>query len=472
MDASANHPPVDPSVRRAVVFVVNLGAFVTPFMAASLNLGLPAMGRDLHMSATILGWVASAYLLSAAVFTVPFGRMADIYGRRRILLWGNIFFALFSLVSALSTNAAVMLISRVLQGMAGAMLFSTGTALLTSVFPPQERGRVLGHSVTAVYLGLAVGPFSGGLLTQHFGWRGIFVANFLLGTVLSVVTLWRLRGEWAEARGETFDVWGALMYGAALVLLMFGCSRIHQQTGLGMTALGLVGLVWFIFWEMRTPSPVLDVSLFHANPVFAFSSLAALIHYAATFAVTFMLSLYLQTTKGLTPQQSGLVLMTQPAMMASFSSWAGRLSDRIEPRILASMGMVVTTLGIFFFSFLRAGTPTGLVIANLLMLGIGFAFFSSPNANAVMGALDKRHLGVGSGILGTMRLLGQNVSMGMVMMFLALHLGSRAVGPETQTAFLQSLREIFRLLAVFGVMGVLASLVRGRVGSREGTSAK
>jgi len=467
MEVPSGHHPVDASVRHAVAFVVNLGAFLTPFMAASLSLGLPTMGRDLHMSATTLGWVASAYLLSAAVFTVPFGRMADIYGRRRILLWGNILFSLFSLVSVFAPNAAVMLVSRVLQGIAGAMLFSTGTALLTSVFPPQERGRVLGNSVTAVYLGLAIGPFAGGFVTQHFGWRGIFVTNFLLGMVLVAVTLWRLRGEWAEARGEAFDVWGAVMYGAALVTLMFGCTRLSHPTGVALLGLGLLGLAGFIFWETRTPSPVLEVSLFHANPVFAFSSLAALIHYAATFAVTFMLSLYLQTSKGLSPQQSGLVLVAQPAMMALFSSLAGRLSDRIEPRLLASMGMSVTTLGIFLFSFLHAGTATSLVIANLLMLGLGFAFFSSPNSNAVMSSLDKRRLGIGSGILGTMRLLGQNLSMGIVMMILALHLGSRAVGPETQTEFLQSLQRTFRLFAIFGVLGVCASLVRGRMHSQE-----
>jgi MFS family permease len=309
-------------------------------------------------------------------------------------------------------------------------------------------------------------------LTQHFGWRGIFIVNCLLGAILAAVTLWRLRGEWAEARGEAFDAWGALMYGVALVTLMFGCSRLSHPSGIGLAALGLVALAGFIFWETRTPSPVLEVSLFRANPVFAFSSLAALIHYAATFAVTFILSLYLQNTKGLSPQQSGLALVAQPAMMALFSSLAGRLSDRFEPRLLASLGMSVTTLGIFLLSFLRADTPTSLVIANLLMLGAGFAFFSSPNANAVMGALDKRRLGVGSGILGTMRLLGQNLSMGVVMMILALHLGSRAVGPDTQAEFMQSLQRTFQLFSVFGVLGVLASLVRGRVRSQERSSPK
>jgi len=453
----------DLAVRRAVAFVVNLGAFLTPFMAASLNLGLPAMARDLRMSATSLGWVASAYLLSAAVFTVPFGRVADIYGRRRILLYGNGLFALFSLLAVFAPSASAMLVLRVLQGMAGAMLFATGTALLTSVFPPGERGRMLGRNVTAVYLGLALGPFAGGFLTQHFGWRGIFAVNFVLGTLLVAVVLTRLRGEWAEARGEAFDRLGALIYGATLVGLMVGFSRLQTSSGVTLLALGLLGLVAFVVWETRSRSPVLDVSLFRANPVFAFSSLAALIHYAATFAVTFMLSLYLQSAKGLSPQQAGLILVVQPATMALFSPLAGRLSDRIEPRVLASLGMGLTALGIFLLSFLRDETASPAVAAELVLLGVGFAFFSSPNSNAVMSALAKRHLGVGSGILGTMRLLGQNLSMGIVMMVLALHLGSRPVIFENRAAFVHSLHLAFRLFSLLSLAGVFASLVRGRI---------
>jgi EmrB/QacA subfamily drug resistance transporter len=443
--------------------VVNLSAFLGPFMAASLNLSLPAMGRDLGMSASTLTWVASAFLLAAAVFTVPFGRMADIYGRRRILLYGNVAFAAFSLLSALAWSPAVMIVARVLQGMGSAMLFATGTALLISVFPAAERGRVLGHNVTAVYLGLALGPFLGGFLTHQFGWRSVFVVNALLGCLLVVIVMRRLHGEWAEARGESFDRSGALLYGAALVLLVLGFSRLSTLLGVALLVTGVVALVGFLAWEVRSRSPVLDVSLFRGNPVFAFSSLAALIHYSATFAVTFVLSLFLQSVQGRSAQGAGLLLVAQPAMMALFSPLAGRLSDRIEPRLLASFGMGLTALGVFLLSFLRATTSSGVILVELTLLGFGFAFFSSPNTNAVMSSLPKRQLGVGSGILGTMRLLGQNMSMGIVMMALAFYLGSRQVAPGTEQEFLRTLRVVFWIFSGLGVLGVFASLARGRV---------
>jgi EmrB/QacA subfamily drug resistance transporter len=450
-------------IRRTVAFTVNLGSFLTPFMAASLNLGLPAMGRDLAMGASALTWVASAYLLSAAVFTVPFGRIADIYGRRRILLFGNAIFAAFSLLSAIAWSPAVMIASRALQGIGGAMIFATGTALLTSVFPPGERGRVLGNNVTAVYLGLALGPFLGGFLTQHFGWRSVFLVNFLLGLVLVFAVLWKLRSEWAEARGESFDGAGALLYGAALVLLMLGFSRLASAVGVGVLLGGGLLLVGFVIWESRRSSPVLDVSLFRANVVFAFSSLAALIHYSATFAVTFILSLFLQSVQGRSPQGAGLILVAQPFMMALFSPVAGRLSDRIEPRLLASLGMSLTVAGIFLLSFLTPATSAVVILAELVLLGFGFALFSSPNTNAVMSSLDKRHLGVGSGILGTMRLLGQNLSMGIVMMVLGMLLGGRQLGPTTELAFLRALHVVFWVFSGLGVAGVFASLARGRL---------
>ena len=463
-DTAAPTPPPDTlALRRTVAFTVNLGAFLTPFMSASLNVGLPAMGRDLAMGATGLTWVAGAYLLSAAVFTVPMGRIADIYGRRRILLYGNVIFAIFSLLSAVAWSPAVMIASRALQGIGGAMLFATGTALLTSVFPPGERGRVLGKNVTAVYLGLALGPFLGGFLTQHFGWRSVFLVNFLLGLVLVLAVMWKLRGEWAEARGESFDGAGALLYGGALVLLMLGFSRLASELGVGLLLAGVALLVGFVFWETRRPSPVLDVSLFRTNPVFALSSLAALIHYSATFAVTFMLSLFLQSVQGRSPQGAGLILVAQPFMMALFSPLAGRLSDRIEPRILASFGMSLTVAGVFLLSFLHAGTTSAVILAELLLLGFGFALFSSPNTNAVMSSLDKRHLGVGSGILGTMRVLGQNLSMGIVMMVLALLLGGQPVGVATQPQFMRAVQVVFWIFSGLGVVGVFASLARGRL---------
>jgi MFS family permease len=221
--------------------------------------------------------------------------------------------------------------------------------------------------------------------------------------------------------------------------------------------------VAFALWEARTASPLLDVSLFRKNRVFALSNLAALIHYSATFAVGFLLSLYLQYIKGFTPDGAGTVLVAQPAVMALLSPFAGRLSDVIEPRVVASLGMGMTAAGLLMLTFLVPDTSLGLILAALLLLGLGFALFSSPNTNAVMGAVEKRYYGVASGILGTMRLVGQMLSMGLVMLIFALYLGKAHIRPANYHLFLAGVRTAFAVFGVLCALGVFASLARGNV---------
>ena len=196
-------------VKAAVLLVATLASFLTPFMGSSVNIALPSIGRHFGMDAVSLSWVATAYLLAAAVFLVPFGKLADIYGRKRVFTLGMMVYTVASLFLALSPSAAMLIAFRVVQGIGSAMIFGTAVAMLTSVFSPQERGRALGVNVAAVYLGLSLGPFLGGLLTEHFGWRSVFWFNVPLGLLIIAAVFWKLKAEWAEARGERFDLGGS-----------------------------------------------------------------------------------------------------------------------------------------------------------------------------------------------------------------------------------------------------------------------
>ena len=294
---------------------------------------------------------------------------------------------------------------RVIQGIGASMIFAPGVAILTSVFPAEERGKALGINVAAVYSGLSLGPVVGGFLTQHFGWRSLFILNIPLGLMILFLTFWKLKGEWAEGKGEQFDFIGAAVYGLTLISIMYGFSLLPGITGYGFILIGILGIFVLIKWETKVKHPLLNVDLFRKNAVFAFSNLAALINYSATFAVSFLLSLYLQYTKGLTPQEAGLILIAQPILQAFCSPIAGRWSDRVEPRRVASFGMALTTVGLFSFVFLSEQTTVGFIILNLILLGLGFGLFSSPNTNAVMSSVDKRFYGVASATLGTMRMI-------------------------------------------------------------------
>ena len=449
--------------KRITLLSTTLASFLVPFIGASINVALPAMGSEFSLDAISLSWITTSFLLASAAFLVPFGRLADMIGRKRVFLAGVILFSLSSLFLALSPSATWLFVFRVVQGIASAMLFSTAVAILISVYPASERGRVLGINVASVYLGLSLGPFLGGLLTQYWGWRSIFVLCVVLGVLIVFFVVWKLRGEWTGVQGESFDLVGSFIYALSLIALMYGFSSLPDLLGAGLLAGGLIGLIVFVAWETRVASPVLDLRLFRHNRVFAFSGLAALINYGATYAVSMLLSLYLQYIKGLSPRDAGLVLVAQPVMQMLFSPLAGRLSDRIEPRLIASTGMGLTAVGLLLFSFIGAGTGIGWIVAILLLMGFGFALFSSPNTNAIMGSVEKEFYGVASATVGTMRSIGQMLSMGIVMVLFAVVIGRVEITPAQYAQFLQSVKIAFGIMTALCLVGVFASLARGRV---------
>jgi EmrB/QacA subfamily drug resistance transporter len=449
--------------RRIVLLIATSASFLNPFMGSSVNIALPRIGQEFGLDAISLGWVTTVYLVSAGVLLLPFGRLADIYGRKRIFLYGISLYTLSSVLCGLAPSAGLLILFRVLQGIGGAMIFGTGVAILTSVFPPQERGKALGLNVAAVYLGLSMGPFLGGILTAQLGWRSVFLVIAPLGIVEIVLILGKLRGEWAEARGERFDGIGAVLYALMFLALIYGFSELPSRMGVLSLTAGLAGMVAFILWEVRVESPVLDIRLFQQNTVFAFSNLAALINYSATFAVSFLLSLYLQYIYGMDPQGAGSILLVQPIVQAIFSPFAGRLSDRVEPRVVASIGLSLTVVGLFLLTGLRESTPLSMVLVSLILLGLGFALFSSPNANAIMSSVERKFYGVASATMGTMRLTGQMLSMGTVMLIFALFLGRAPITPERYDLFLASVRTAFVTFALLSAGAVFASLARGEV---------
>jgi EmrB/QacA subfamily drug resistance transporter len=451
-------------LKRAVLIVSTTASFITPFMGSSINLALPEIGGEFGMDAVALGWVAASYLLAAAVFLVPFGRLADIVGRRRVFFSGSVIFTVSSALIPLAHDTTFFLAYRVLQGFGSSMIFGTNIAMLTSVYPANQRGRVLGINVAAVYVGLSVGPFAGGYLTHALGWRSIFYVNAALGALVLLLVALNIRTEWADSKGERFDIPGSLLYAFALVLVMYGFSELPSSEGYWLLAGGLAILTAFLYWESRVQQPVIPMYLFRNNLAFGFSNLAALINYSATFAVTFLLSLYLRYILGFAPVDAGLVLIAQPAMMALFSPLAGRLSDRMEPHKVASFGMLVIVVGLVMFVFLHAHSSLWFIIASLLLLGIGFALFSSPNTNAVMSSVIPKQYGVASAMLGTMRLMGQMLSMGIVMMIFAMKIGKEKITPEYYPRLMSGVRNAFIVFAILSVAGIFASLARNRNG--------
>ncbi len=430
---------------------------MNPLMGSAVNIALPKIATEFSMGAVSMSWVTMSYLLASAIFLVPFGKIADIFGRRKVFLLGNLFFMLSTIFCSISFNGLSLIISRFLQGFAGAMMFSTSMALVISAFPPQERGKAIGLNVSAVYLGLSMAPLLGGLLTEYLGWRSLFYINASVSLCITAVIYFKISYEWKEAAGEKFDYLGTFIYMPSIAALMYGFSKLPHLYAIVLTACGLAGLITFIIIEIKNPFPVLNMKLFIQNKVFASSNFSAFINYAATFAVSFVLSLYLQYVKGLSPKEAGTLLITQPVLMAFVAAIAGRISDKVNPRWLASAGMAISVVGLFMLSFLDFKTSHSYIIISLAVLGFGFGLFSSPNTNMVMSSVEKKYYGVASATLGTMRTTGMMFSMAIASLSVFLFVGENTINADNLALFIKSTQLIFIIFTILCAIGVFTS---------------
>ena len=450
------------SSRKLILALIVITSFINPFLGAAINIALPSISEEFGLGAIGMSWIAMAFLLSSAVFLVPLGKLADIRGRKLVFLLGNLLIGLSSLACALSWSGSMLIAFRAVQGIGSAMVFGTGMAIITSVYPPSERGRAIGISVTSVYVGLSLAPFLGGILTQYLGWRSIFYLTIPFELAVAGITISFLREEWADAQGEAFDLRGSIIYILSMSAFMFGLSRLPESNAIFLTVAGLLGLGLFVYTQLHTRFPVFNMELFTTNRLFAFSNLAALINYATTFAITFLLSLYLQYVLDLSPRGAGMILVTQPLCMALVASFSGSLSDRYDPRILSSAGMGVIVGGLVMLSFLDKETSLNYLVPNLALVGVGFGLFSSPNTNAIMGSVPKKYLGIASATVGTMRLTGQMISMGIATLILQLFIGNESLTVASKDLFMSSMRTTFLIFVVLCILGVFASLARGK----------
>jgi EmrB/QacA subfamily drug resistance transporter len=465
--------PLDPraaaSARPGHVLLVNfLAAWLTAFMTTAINIALPSIQTEFHLGAIALGWLPLGYILAQAALMLPFGKIGDRFGRRLLFLVGIAVFALSSVALVFANSYMPLMILRVTQGVGAAMMFSTSMAMVTLAYPPHRRGWAMGISVAAAYLGQMTGPILGGVIVYNIGWRNLFLVSGCFAFFNLGLDVWLLRrAEWKEPRPAGFDWTGSAAYAVALSALIVGLSWLPLTEGLVLLVAGIAGLSFFVWWEARARNPILVFSLFRRNRVFAFSILTALISYSSVWAVTFLMSLYLQFIKGLNAQTAGLVLIAGVVLQVLLSPFGGRLSDRIQPRWVASGGMALCVIGLLLFSFLRADTPYWYIVLALCFLGLGYAFFSGPNQNSIMGSVERRYVGFASASIGTMRMVGMAVSIAVATLIMALIVGRHDIQPADYPNLLTAIRTTFAILTGLCALGVVASLVRGEMPAHE-----
>jgi MFS family permease len=459
-----------PSEETAALGTVMVVSFLTPFMGSAVTLSIPSMGIDLGAGALLLAWVFTSYMMASAALLLPFGRLADITGRKRIFVSGIALFSAASLLCAGARSIEALIAARVLQGGAAAMFFSTGMAILTSVTPTERRGRALGLMTASVYLSLSLGPAVGGLMNHQLGWRSIFWATGAAAAISAAIAQVSLQAGRPDASGDAYDVVGTALYMPAIVAVLYGLTTLTTSPiSRYLLGGGVLLFALFVRRERSFVHPLFPVSLLLKNAVFAFSNLAALVNYSATAGLAFLISLHVQVVLGFDSRIAGLVMVAQAVPMTLLSPAAGALSDRFEPRVVASAGMALTAVGLAGLAAALGVPHVGPVVLLLVVTGLGFALFSSPNTNAVMSSVDRRDYGMAASSLSTMRLTGQALSMAVVGLLLSVYVGNAKVDTVDPARLIAAGQVAF---VVFGVMcgsGVVASLARGNVRKRGAT---
>jgi EmrB/QacA subfamily drug resistance transporter len=454
---------------------------MAPLDGSIVSVALPVMSPDVRLTFAAAMWVQAAYLLTIAVLLIPLGRLADQHGRVRFYLLGIIVFTIGSLLAALSMNGPWLIGSRIVQGVGGALMVVTSAAIVTAVFPPQERGRALGVNVMAVYIGLSVGPPLGGLLVDALGWRWIFLINLPIGLAVFIWGAMMLpRAERVE-NAPRVDYAGAALLAVFLICLLVPLTFAPQwgwaePATVGLLLLSAAALVAFVAVERRATDPVLELDLLVHNRLFAAANLAALLNYMALYAISVLTAIHLEIVQGLSATATGLLILSQPLLMAALSPFSGRLSDRIGSRVLTTGGMVTIAAGMVLLAAMPDEAPVWQVAAYLGLVGLGMAAFSAPNASAIMGSVRRDQLSVASAMMGTMRTAGQSLSVALLGGIAASQLGdlgsrllfthgdaggASALAARAVEGYAQGYRYAMLAGAALAVVGAFVSLTRG-----------
>ena len=455
-----------------VLAVVGSGVYMVTLDSGIVNVALPAITREFATSLLVAQWVILGYVLCITGLLLPAGRLADMLGRREVFLAGFLVFAAASAMCGLSPGVGWLIAARVLQGVGGALIQANTAALLTQAFPAKERGRALGLNSSIVSVGLLSGPVIGGLITQQLGWRWAFYVNLPISLVAAPLG-WRLLRPSPVIKDQRFDPVGAALFLLAAVTLLLG---LNQGETWGWTSPAIVGLLaaavactaTFLWVEGRVAQPTIDLMLFR-NRGFSAAALAAVLSFLAISSVTLLMPFYYQRVLGLRADQTGLLLIAIPATVALLAPLSGSLSDRFGSRIIASAGMAIEAIGLALLVTLpEQGTPLW-AAARLVLVGVGLAFFQSPNSSALFSSVPRSRLGMVGGFQALTRNLGQ--SLGQVVAGAAWTIVVLAVSADSVTTAVEApssaMMSGFRLVFVWSAFLALAAMVTSFVRPTE-----
>lgn len=455
---------VDNKKLNNILKVAMITAFMTTFMGSALNLSIPSLEADYNVSGTFVGWIITIYNLAVASISVPIGKLADIAGRKKFFTAGISGFIVSSFLCAISFNIWMMIVSRILQGISAAMIFSTNNAILISAFPETRRGEVLGLSTAATYIGLSIGPVVGGWLNYYFNWQSIFISSAIVGVIALVLAIRNIDKDNLKTDTVILDKKGNILYVLMISFSLYGLTSITSlKASWIFLIIGVCIGVYFVYYESKVSNPLIKIEMFSKDRNFTLSNIAALLNYGATFAISYLVSLYLQIVMEFDSHKAGLLLICMPVIQAVFSPLMGKLSDKISPSKLATEGMILCVVALLVFARINENTSIWYVVSGLVIAGFGFSLFSSPNTNAIMECVDKKDYGIANSIVATMRNYGQTASMSIVSIVMGIYVGDNQLAMVSKSTIVLTLKTIFYIFTVVCILAVIISIKRKKI---------
>jgi EmrB/QacA subfamily drug resistance transporter len=450
------------AVAKFALIIVCLGSIIGPIGMASVNIAIPDLAADLYANAKMVSWLPTLFILSSVIFMLPASKLADNYGRKKIYAYGLALNAFSSFMCGLGTSIEWVLFWRFVQGAGAAMIFSTGVAIITSVTPSHKRGAALGIAAACIYVGLTVAPAVGGWLTELWGWRSVFLFQVPIVIALLILIKMRLKGEWKNDEKTRYDWWGTCIFAVFSATLVYGLSILPHIFGMVLLVVSAISLALFILHQSRSRRPLIRVQMFRESRVFSMSLTTSLLMYASNFPLLFLMSLYLQFVKGLSPSHAGQVILVQALSMAVIAPFSGKLADKFQPRLVATLGCVIVACGLLVLSLMNTQTSVTYITSSLLLIGLGFGLFSTPNNNAIMGGVKRHEVGAASASMNLSRTLGNLFGMSLVNLMVHYYLGDAQFTQEQNPALIQTVEMALNMSLAFVVIACLMSAFRGR----------
>ncbi|HTX07698.1 MAG TPA: MFS transporter [Solirubrobacteraceae bacterium] len=473
---------VPPTRRRGpglALGVVMTGVLITAVDTTIVVLALPEIERALHISLGSVVWVVIGYLLVITLLATQVGRLGDMYGRVRMYEAGFVVFVVGSAACALSWNEASMIAFRVVQGIGGAFVTANSGAVIADLFPPQQRGRAYGYTGVGWSLGAVLGIVLGGVIVTYISWRWIFWINVPIG-LAAVALAVRVLHDTSERRRRRLDLAGMITLGLGLFGLLWGITRLAtaplDTTLIAYLVGGVVLLGVFVWIERSVTDPMLDLSLFRV-PMMTPSLLAAMFQALANYAVLFLVIMYLQGPRGLSPIHASLLLVPGYVIGGCMGPYAGQLADRISPVLPATLGLGIQVVALFAYAQLSLHTGLWLVVLASIANGVGAGFFFPGNSSAVMKASPPQLFGISSGMLRTFSNVGMVFSFSLAILIasrsisrtlaFAIFVGSTSLHGSLAVAFTSGLHAAFYASMGLMVIAALLSATRASRGMRH-----